>query len=143
MKNFQIILEHKTDQENAFEKLKQLKSLGNWNFVSKDINFVFLKKDNKELSSEKEEEKTKLISIPHQIDFITEIFSTKDKTFYFKVETSSYFMDIQIKIDEKFIKIEGSSLHMVKKFSDAIKSAFEEVLNILFVKKIEEIKEGG
>jgi hypothetical protein len=44
-------------------------------------------------------------------------------------------MDINIKIDEKFIEIEGSSLLMVSDFSNAIQVAFANALNKLFVQK--------
>ncbi len=115
MKSFKIILEHNVDQETAIEKIKQLKILGKWKFDSKIANPL----------------------LTHEIKFIEEYSFS-----YIRLEVSSYLMDIKIKIDEKFIEIEGNALHMVREFSNAIQSAFVEALNLIFVKKTGEIKEG-
>lgn len=113
MKTFKFILEHKLTKDKAIKRLKKIKKLNVWSF---DL-----------IQNEKS-------STKHDIFFLQEDYTQKN-LLLIKVKVSSFVMDINIKIDEKFIEIEGSSLLMVSDFSNAIQVAFANALNKLFVQK--------
>lgn len=113
MKNFKFSLEHELEEDEVIKRLKKIKQLNVWSFDLK----------------QNEESSTK-----HDIFFLQEDYTQKN-LLLIKVEVSSFVMDINIKIDERFIEIEGNSLLMVSDFSNAIQVAFANALNKLFVQK--------